>query len=128
MADKFWLKWNIEYLTELRESHNIKLRQARSSKRKIPEIGEIVIIQHDLLPRGSWQLGRIVEVIESADNLIRSAKVITKKGKITHRPISKLIPLEIRSVSFNDTHQTQETSENQINKPTRSQPARRAKR
>ncbi|XGW10029.1 hypothetical protein V3C99_011922 [Haemonchus contortus] len=97
-ANSFWIKWHREYLTELRNTHKSSTKQTRHSSRSEPEIGEIVLILPDEpVPRSNWPLGRIVEVVRSSDGLVRSAKVITSSGKTSHRPIAKLVPLEIRS-------------------------------
>ncbi|KAK6762532.1 hypothetical protein RB195_023307 [Necator americanus] len=50
-ATKFWEKWNTEYLTILRDSHRCQLNQKRHVS-KIPQVGEIVLVEQGLLPRG----------------------------------------------------------------------------
>uniref|UniRef100_A0A1I7WGB6 Integrase catalytic domain-containing protein n=1 Tax=Heterorhabditis bacteriophora TaxID=37862 RepID=A0A1I7WGB6_HETBA len=68
----------------------------------------------------------LTELCEYYNNNL-NPKVITQNGKISHRPISRLIPLEIRSVSFNDPQQKQGSSECRTSKPIISQPSCRAK-
>ncbi len=58
-------------------------------------IGDIVSIQEPNLPRGSWRLGRIQELIQSGDEAIRSAKIRLPNGKLFTRAIKMLYPLEI---------------------------------
>lgn len=69
------------------------------------EINDIVIIKEDMLPRNQWQLGRVVEVIQGNDGLVRRVKVQTgerklktklghhSKPSIIERPIQKLVVL-----------------------------------
>ncbi|KHJ93252.1 integrase core domain protein [Oesophagostomum dentatum] len=97
LASKYWEHWSKEYLLGLRESQKIELKQKRHIRRTCPEIGEIVLIGEDILPRGCWSYGKITNVITSNDGLIRSAKVILPNRKIIHRPLNKIYPLEIRS-------------------------------
>jgi hypothetical protein len=40
-------------------------------------------------PRGSWNLGRIIEVKPDSRGLMRTVKIITKTG-VFERPITKL--------------------------------------
>ncbi|XGW27542.1 hypothetical protein V3C99_007836 [Haemonchus contortus] len=129
VANSFWIKWHREYLTELRDTHKSSTKQTRHSSRSEPEIGEIVLILPDEpVPRSNWPLGRIVEVVRSSDGLVRSAKVITSSGKTSHRPIAKLVPLEIRSslTGENMTRTTATKSEPEQN-PQRASLPRKAK-
>ncbi len=69
------------------------------------KVNDIVIIKEDTLPRNQWQLGRVVEIAEGTDGLIRRVKVqvgerkLTKKQNhcskpwIIERPIQKLVLL-----------------------------------
>ena len=74
----FWKIWRDEYLLSLRERQQIKLKQPRAFT---ANIGDVVLIKDDL-PRGSWRLGRIQELIKSRDEHIRSARVCLPTGKI----------------------------------------------
>ncbi len=56
--------------------------------------------------RGSWKLGRICELIQSADGQIRVAKVRIGNGKIFKRPLNMLYPIEVT----NDKIQSSETN------------------
>ncbi|EYC34951.1 hypothetical protein Y032_1242g3778, partial [Ancylostoma ceylanicum] len=97
IATKFWESWRMEYLTSLRDSQRLQLKQPRHLTRKHPEIGEIVIIEQDLTPRGNWPYGKITEIITSKDGLVRSAKILMPNHKVIQRPLNKIYPLEIRS-------------------------------
>ncbi len=93
--DFFWHEWISEYLPSLRERYQIEHNHPRIHKDIIPHENDIVLIQDDSLPRGSWQMGRINNLFPSADNKIRSAEVAMQDGKTIKRPINLLYPLEI---------------------------------
>ncbi|XGW34728.1 hypothetical protein V3C99_018610 [Haemonchus contortus] len=97
IATEFWERWSNEYLLCLRDSQKQHLKQKRHVSRNVLEVGEIVLISDDFLPRGSWSFGKVCEIITSADDLVRSAKVLLPNRKILHRPLNRLYPLEIRS-------------------------------
>ncbi|VDP61824.1 unnamed protein product [Heligmosomoides polygyrus] len=62
IANKFWESWKLSYLTSLRETQKVVLKQPRHLSRTYPEVGEIVIIEQDLIPRGfrtKWTTKRI---------------------------------------------------------------------
>ncbi|KHJ87535.1 hypothetical protein OESDEN_12690, partial [Oesophagostomum dentatum] len=96
IANNFWERWNTEYLTALRESQNKNLRQPRHCT-AFPQIGEIVIVDQELIPRGNWVYAKIVELVKSADGLTRSAKLLMPNQHIWQRPLNKIFPLEIRA-------------------------------
>uniref|UniRef100_A0A1I7WXN8 DUF5641 domain-containing protein n=1 Tax=Heterorhabditis bacteriophora TaxID=37862 RepID=A0A1I7WXN8_HETBA len=56
------IKWTAEYLTALRDTHKINYKQRRH-RTSIPEIGEIVLIENELLPRGQWSIGKMIHII-----------------------------------------------------------------
>ncbi|XP_074657312.1 uncharacterized protein LOC141910517 [Tubulanus polymorphus] len=87
----FWLRWQKEYLVNLREFHRVT-----GDNREIAKPGSVVIIHDDNVPRLKWKLGIIEHLHKSTDGLVRSATVKTANG-VTNRPISKLFPLEIES-------------------------------
>ncbi|XGW34079.1 hypothetical protein V3C99_018111, partial [Haemonchus contortus] len=97
IANKFWNCWKQEYLVSLREMQKQRLKQPKHLQRSCPEKGEIVLIEQELVPRGTWSYGRITEIVESNDGLVRTAKVLMPNHKIIHRPLNKIYPLEIRS-------------------------------
>ena len=87
LADMFWRRWLKEYLPTL---------QSRSKWTTVEEnlkTNEIVLVADDLLPRGQWPLGIIVEPLPGSDGLVRSAKV-KFQGTVKTRPIVKLCRLE----------------------------------
>ena len=65
--------------------------------------GEIVAIHEEKLPKGHWRLGKVEQMYEGNDGIVRGAelKVVSWTGRTAHlrRPVSKLYPLEVRSTS-----------------------------
>ena len=78
------------------------------------EVGDLVLLADESIPRGKWPLGRIVEVIPSRDGLVRTVRVKTsctvatrakrqRKGEhvnrasttVLTRPLTKLCLLEM---------------------------------
>ena len=111
LKKRFWKKWKLEYLQELREHHR-SLNTAPGVAREIQE-NEPVLIYDEDQPRGLWRLGRIDELVRSTDGSTRAAKVrvTTGTGRITtlKRPIQHLYPLEIREPAIKNK-QPEETS------------------
>lgn len=91
--DNFWKIWKDDYLICLRERTQSSLRQARVKAPFSVRVGDIVMIKDDL-PRGTWKMGKIVELRQSRDGQVRSAKVKQASGKILGRPLKLLYPLE----------------------------------
>nr|XP_027225525.1 uncharacterized protein LOC113817652 [Penaeus vannamei] len=83
LADLFWKRWTKEYLPLLQE------RQKWTTRQRNLKVGDIVLSLDNKLPRGSWPLGRVLEVISDADGHVRSARLKTASGEYL-RPISKM--------------------------------------
>lgn len=96
--ERFWKRWKLEYLLELREFHRTS-QQGEIASTLQP--GEVVTIYDESHPRGMWRLGRIEELLSSVDGRIRGVRVrVLSKGgqvKIIRRPIQHVYPLEVRS-------------------------------
>ena len=96
LKNAFWKTWNQQYLTELFERH---VRNKKAQKAQIvPKLGEVVIIAEDKTPRRSWKLGRVVNIREGRNQVIRQVTVQTlspKKDLITklNRAPEKLVPV-----------------------------------
>ena len=88
MIDKFWKLWTEQYLVNL--PHVVKGFHSKCSL----DIGSIVLVKTDNLPRQKWPLGIVIEVFPGKDGLIRSVKVKTANSVVV-RPIQRLIDLEI---------------------------------
>ena len=93
LLDRFWQIWRNDYLLNLRERSQIKLKETRVKSPYSATKGDIVLIK-DELPRGSWRIGRIVELVKSVDDEIRSAKVLLPSRKVFGQPLKLLYPIK----------------------------------
>jgi len=57
------------------------------------QIGDVVLVADDNLPRCNWPLGRIVKTLLEADGLVRTVEVKTANS-VMSRPIHKLCVIE----------------------------------
>jgi hypothetical protein len=96
LANAFWERWKKEFVTKLQE------RKKWTQKRRNLEIGDVVLLMNESLPRCQWKLGRITEVFPGKDGLVRKVKLIvgdpsydgkSRKVKTFERPIHKLVLL-----------------------------------
>lgn len=95
LIEQFWSRWKKEYLL------NIAARQKWHIPRRNLQVNDVVIIKDDMLPRGQWQLGRVVETSEGSDGLVRRVKLQLGERKqnqrskptVIERPIQKLVVL-----------------------------------
>ena len=94
--NKFWTRWQKEYLLELREAH--RNHNSKASSFEIT-VGDIAVVHSKKLPRRFWKLGKVEKVIPGRDGLIRGAlvRVASRGHQATHlyRPIQLLFPLEM---------------------------------
>ena len=99
LANIFWERWKKEFLSELQQ----RVKWCKS-KRNL-QIGDIVLILDEHIPRTQWKVGKIVETLLSSDGLVRNVKIqlgdskLSDKGKriqklsFLERPFHKLILL-----------------------------------
>ena len=104
--EQFWKVWKDGYLLNLRERNQLFRKHPRIQAKKCPKIGDIVQIK-DLLPRGTWRMGRIVEMIRSSDGEERAARVMMPNRNILQRSIIHLYPIE-----YNDEEPNKENDHN----------------
>lgn len=93
LSNVFWNRWKSEYLAEL---------QARQKWTKDPpkiKVGSIVLIKEDTM-RNKWTTAKVVEIVESRDGRVRSAKLLLantnspkKSERYLIRPVSKIVVL-----------------------------------
>ena len=86
----FWKIWQTEYLSALRDTH----RSTNTKKTAPIAVDDVVIIHEDHVPRQRWKIGRVEEILPSADGKIRAVKLQTSSGNFITRPLYKLYPLE----------------------------------
>ena len=110
--DSFWKIWREEYLLSLRERSQGSLKGPRTQSPFSANVGDVILIKDDL-PRGSWRMGRIMDLTISRDGQIRSAKVLLPSKKIIGRPLSLLYPIECQ-VKDTDTNQQRGTRQNPV--------------
>ena len=87
LMDEFWKRWIHEYLPTLQE------RKKWNKETKNIGVGDIVLLVDKDIPRGKWNLARVIDVNKGRDGLVRSAKVKTSSSEYT-RPIVKMCLLE----------------------------------
>ena len=66
LQNKFWQKWQSEYLSELREQHKERNNKGSNSMNREIQEGELVTIQEDSLPKGQWRMGLCRTTVEKS--------------------------------------------------------------
>ena len=92
----FWRRWQREYLTGLRESHDC----TATGIRKVPKVSDVVTVFEDGVMRNKWKTAVVESLILGKDEQVRGANVrVITKGKIVRlsRPVQKLHPIEVQS-------------------------------
>ena len=90
LADQFWLRFRCEYLQTL------QVRQKWHKKEPNFSVNDLVLMYDENAPRGSWPLGKVVEVYPDSQGNVRQVLVRTKTQTFK-RPISKLCRLKLES-------------------------------
>ena len=90
--DQLWNRWQREYLTSLRERHNLVHKGANYQV----EAGDAVIVRSDNKNRGKWPLAIVDAIYPGPDGHTRAVQLRTSKG-IIQRPVQHLYPLELHS-------------------------------
>ena len=83
VTNHLWGRWLREYLPAFVQRANWT--------QDVPnlKVGDLVIVVDYSTPRGTWQLGRIIEVYRDSDKIVRSVDVKTKFG-VFRRPATKM--------------------------------------
>ena len=88
MANQFWERWRKEYMVLL------QTRQKWHEKKRSFQVGDIVLVKEDKIPRNQWKIGMLTETFPSKDGLLRSATDCLSPSKTSlHRPITKFVLL-----------------------------------
>ena len=98
--NSFWQTWRDEYLLSLRERTQTHLKENRVQSQQTPKTGHIVLIKENL-PRRTWRIGQIKELVSSRDGETRSAKVQLPLKKILSQTLNMLFPLEAQKMKLN---------------------------
>ncbi|XP_055584794.1 uncharacterized protein LOC129737659 [Uranotaenia lowii] len=88
-VQRIWQRWSTEYLSNL---HN---RTKWTKKRNNIQVGTMVLIMEENMPKQSWCLGRVINCIPGPDGHVRVVLVKTKDTTLK-RGISKISVLPIR--------------------------------
>ncbi|WKX89443.1 hypothetical protein Q1695_008809 [Nippostrongylus brasiliensis] len=97
ILDQFWEIWRTDYLDALRDRQRQLARSPRSSN-IVPQLGDIVIIAEDRLPRGHWPYGLVTKLHFGKDGNVRSVEVRISNGKTITRSPRHLYPLELNAI------------------------------
>ena len=106
-----WQRWKMEYLPQLREAHianEKRHRHGHGVSENSVTVGDVVLVHCDNEKRALWPLAVVTRLHTGNDGLVRSVEIKTKRG-ITNRSVTKLYPLEIKSVGATDDGQSEET-------------------
>ena len=87
-SDQFWRRWIKEYLPTLTK------RSKWFQKTPPLQVGDIVIIVDENLPRHCWPKGKITHTIKAKDGQVRQVTVQTQSGKFK-RPSVKIAKLDV---------------------------------
>ena len=83
-------RWRSEYVRALRERHNLKHPGKQADLKR----GDIVMIKGEEKNRARWKIGKVTDMIQGRDGVVRVVKVLTANGEL-ERPIQFLYPLEL---------------------------------
>nr|CAD2205963.1 unnamed protein product [Meloidogyne enterolobii] len=96
LLNELWKRWKKEYLIWLRDRSQWAMKGPRSQTKREPNVGEIVILEEEFVPRNLWKIAKIVELLDTKDGrCVRNVKILLPNGTIVSRPINKLYPLEL---------------------------------
>ncbi|XP_017474508.1 PREDICTED: uncharacterized protein LOC108365073 [Rhagoletis zephyria] len=90
LLKRYMRQWRGEYVTQLRNFHQIKNKSIRSIK-----VGDVVTVQEDYKPRFMWKLAVVQAVYPGRDGRIRACDVRLGSGTVMRRPVQLLCPLEL---------------------------------
>ena len=88
LSEQFWRTWQKEYC------HLLTKRQKWIKTDRNSQVGDIVLLCDEDLPRISWPLAKVVKVYPSSDGLVRKVQIMLTRGNrrsYLDRPIHKLI-------------------------------------
>ena len=112
LADEFWQRWRKSYLQSL------QTRQKWTTPMKNVEVGDIVILKDDSVPRNCWKLALVETTYPDADGYVQKVKVTVAdqsqdvKGKRTGATVSYL-ERPIHGLILLMSHKEQKTGESQ---------------
>ena len=103
LYNAFKQRFQKEYLSLLREIHSYQTKKSHAAE-NVVQVGDVVLIADDDMPRHRWELGVVEKLLTGADHLCRSVAIRTSKGHTT-RSLVKLYPVELNAVDcFKDVN------------------------
>lgn len=89
LANLFWTRWKTEYLS------NLQVRNKWTIPQRNFEVGDIVLLKHEDLPRQKWPLARVTRTSpDNIDGLVRTIELFVPNAtKPLKRPIDKVVLL-----------------------------------
>ncbi|KAK0130926.1 Beta-1,3-galactosyltransferase 2 [Merluccius polli] len=91
-SERFWSRWRKEYLA------NITIRQRWHVPRRNLQIGDIVMVKDEDLPRNEWRLRRVVETYANKDG--GGVEIPTQKQESSGRKQETLVQGELIQTVF----------------------------
>ena len=88
--DSLWRRWQREYLTALRERHNLTHKVSKFQPEE-----DVVIVKTENKNRGTWPLAVMTKTHQGRDGVFRGVELKTATGVID-RPVQLLYPLELK--------------------------------
>ncbi|KAL7739645.1 hypothetical protein ACLKA6_018855 [Drosophila palustris] len=87
-GDQFWKRWVKEYAPVL-------TKRSKWFEKTTPiQIGSVVVVVDENLPRNMWPMGRIINTITAKDGQVRRVTIKTNKGTM-ERPATKVAVLDV---------------------------------
>ena len=87
LSNQFWNRWRHEYLQILQS------RQKWNEHRRDIQVGDVVILKDEDLPRGSWRIARVEDTTPSEDGHVRKVTLRLAGSQMLERPVQKLVVL-----------------------------------
>ncbi|XP_043215496.1 uncharacterized protein LOC122378464 [Amphibalanus amphitrite] len=87
ISDQFWRRWRREYVPCLTQ------RRKWQQERRSLQIGDLVLLIEDNVPRGLWPLARVTHVFPGADGRVRSLELRCRQ-RLLQRPATRVCLLE----------------------------------
>ena len=109
LLEAYWKLWRDDYLLSLRERSQINLKSPRVEVKEIPSKGDIVQIKANV-PRRSWKIGKIIELLPNIDGKEKAAKVLLATKSTVNRPLNLLYPIECESIVNDRTEKSEQLS------------------
>ena len=105
LADLFWKRWRLEYLSTLQP------RQRWKTPVPNLQVGDIVVLKDENQLRGEWKLARITKIMPSTEKMVQKMELIMgenqlndqgkrlREASVIARPVHKLKVI-LRSKEF----------------------------